>query len=358
MSTTKDVLRIALAFVGVLVGAGFASGQEIMQFFASFGGMGFAGAIISSVLFIFLAMALATLGQNLGAKSHKEVIVAICGRYLGALMDWLITFFMFAVGVVMLAGGGALVEQLTGIPKVYGAIATTILTIAIVCLDVRKVVMLIGAVTPLLVLMTIIVAAVTISQSTLDFATLSQAAEAQPHGASHWLLAAVLYVSYNIVAGTPFLVIMGGGTTQRRTAMWGGITGGVLLSFLILLIAGGMFAQVNDLNGVPMPMLLLATKISPVLGAIMGLTIFGMILNTSVGVFYSFSARILTPGTARFRWGTVIAGVVGLFASFVGFIKLVGTVYPFFGYLGFVLMICTAIGWWRYRSAVGAVEAA
>jgi len=46
------------------VGAGFASGQEIMQFFTSFGMLGLVGAIVSSALFIFLAMALVTLGQN------------------------------------------------------------------------------------------------------------------------------------------------------------------------------------------------------------------------------------------------------------------------------------------------------
>ncbi len=33
----KDVLKIAGAFVGFLVGAGFASGQELLQFFVSFG---------------------------------------------------------------------------------------------------------------------------------------------------------------------------------------------------------------------------------------------------------------------------------------------------------------------------------
>lgn len=348
--TTKDILGIAAAFVGVLVGAGFASGQEIMQFFTAFGSIGVVGAIVAGVLFIFFAMALATLGQIFNSESHKEVVMKICGPYLGIAVDWLITFFMFAVGVVMLAGGGALIEQFTGIPKFYGALLTTVITVAVVWLDLRKVIVLIGAVTPLLVLMALIVAAVTIGQHTLDFGTLSTMAEKQPRGASYWLLAAVLYVSYNILAGAPFLVIMGGHTKDRRVALLGGIAGGVLLSALILLIYGGMLAKVNELSGVDMPMLLLATKISPVLGVIMGITIFGMILNTSVGMFYSFTARILTPGTAKFRWGATIAGVVGLLASFIGFVKLVGTVYPFFGYLGFVLMICTVIGWWRFRS--------
>lgn len=351
MGALKDILRIAGAFVGVVVGAGFASGQEIMQFFTSFGMLGLVGAIVSSALFIFLAMALVTLGQERAAKSHKDVIMAICGPYLGALLDWLITAFMFGVGVVMLAGGGALVEQLTGIPKHYGSIAMTVLTVLIVCLDARKVVNIIGAITPLLVLMTVVVAGAAVFQRTLDFDTLVQAAVSLPRGASNWLLAALLYVSYNIVVSTPFLVIMGSQTSSRRIATWGGIAGGALLSSLILLIAGGMLAQVTELADVAMPMLLLASKLSPALGAIMGITIFGMILNTSVGVFYSFSVRLFTPGTAGFVWGTVITAVLAFAGSFVGFIKLVGTVYPMFGYLGFVLMVFTIIGWWRRSHA-------
>ena len=351
MMNIREVLRIAGAFVGVIVGAGFASGQEVMQFFASFGlPDGLIGVAISSFLFVFLAMALAGLGQQQGGESHKEVIQAICGRYLGWFVDVLITFFMFAICVVMLAGGGALVEQLSGLPRLWGSIGTTVLTIAIVCLDVRKVVGFISAVTPVLMVMTIIVAAIALASPSADFATLNQAAATQPRGAANWLIGALLYVSYNIVAGAPFLVIMGGQAKSRKTAVWGGILGGLLLGVLMLLIATSMFSQVTHLQGVDMPMLLLASQASPILGVIMGITIFGMILNTAVGVLYSFSARILAPGTNGFRWGTIAAGILAFIGSLVGFITLVGTVYPFFGYLGFILMACTIVGWYRFRA--------
>ena len=45
MSPMKEVFKIAGAFVGVIVGAGFASGQEILQFFASFGSLGLVGIL-------------------------------------------------------------------------------------------------------------------------------------------------------------------------------------------------------------------------------------------------------------------------------------------------------------------------
>ena len=39
----KKVLRVAFAFVGVIVGAGFATGQEVMQYFVAFGAAGILG---------------------------------------------------------------------------------------------------------------------------------------------------------------------------------------------------------------------------------------------------------------------------------------------------------------------------
>ena len=176
------------------------------------------------------------------------------------------------------------------------------------------------------------------------------AAQQQPRGASQWLVAAFLYVSYNIVAGMPFLVIMGGQASSRRNALWGGVLGGVL-GILMLLIGAAMYLRIDTLGGVSMPMLALATQISPGLGHLMSLAIFGMILNTAVGMLYAFVARILPAGGTPFRLGTTVAGIAALAGSFVGFIKLVGVVYPIYGYIGFLLMGCTLVCWLRSAAA-------
>ncbi len=48
------VLKIGSAFIGIIVGAGFASGQEILQYFTSFGHLGTAAAILSTGLSLSL----------------------------------------------------------------------------------------------------------------------------------------------------------------------------------------------------------------------------------------------------------------------------------------------------------------
>ncbi|KIU45643.1 MULTISPECIES: membrane protein [Pseudomonas] len=343
----KESLKIAGAFVGVIVGAGFASGRELLLMFVDFGVWGLLGAVVSASLFIFLGMALAGMGSRLRASSHKDVVNALCGRYLGAFVDLMITFFMFAVTVVMLAGGGALLEQQFGIPALFGSLAVTVIVVAIVCLDVQKVIGMIGAATPLLILTAVAVALYGVATRGLSFGELDQLASQQDAGASHWLLGALLYVSYNIVAGVPFLSIMGGTAKTEKHAIWGGIFGGALLGVLMLVMSLGLLSRLDSVADLPMPMLSIATEISPVLGLVMAVVIFLMILNTAVGTLYSFSARLLPAGTRTFRIGSAAAGALAFVGSLVGFVSLVGQVYPLFGYLGFLLIGAVVLGWLR-----------
>jgi uncharacterized membrane protein YkvI len=82
-----------------------------------------------------------------------------------------------------------------------------------------------------------------------------------------------------------------------------------------------------------------------------------MIYNTSVGMLYAFTARLVTADTKRFKMSVVLVGILAFLASFVGFIKLVGTVYPVTGYLGFVIIAALIISWIRSKAKKGAVNA-
>lgn len=352
MSNFMNIARIAMAFAGVVVGAGFASGQETLQFFSSFGyPAGLIGAVISGLCFMILAMAVGDLSQVEVSQSYKEGIYLICGKYLGLVVDIMITFFMFAIAVVMFAGGGSLLEQQWGIPAMAGSVAVMIVTVVIVCMRIERVITFIGSITPVLVAMVIIVSLYAWATHTVPVEDLNLAAQATPRGAGNWFIAALLYVSYNMVVGAPFLMIVGGQGASRRNAWLGGALGGGLLGVLILLIGSGVFVRINDVGMAALPMLMLATEMSSWLGTLMAIVIFAMILNTAVGVLYAFSARIFPVETMTFRVGTAMAGLIGLVGAKLGFITLVGTVYPFFGYLGFVLMAAILIGWLRLRDS-------
>ncbi|GAJ98097.1 hypothetical protein [Geomicrobium sp. JCM 19055] len=90
----KDGLTFAFAVVGVVVGAGIASGQEIMQFFTFFGWVGGIGALIATGLFMFLLTSVIRIGSEINAKSHYRVLQYLCGKYLAVFVDLFLTFFL------------------------------------------------------------------------------------------------------------------------------------------------------------------------------------------------------------------------------------------------------------------------
>ena len=66
------VLIYAGAFMGILIGSGFATGQELMQFFASYGLVGLAGIVTSSVLFAFVGVEFVTYGHERELKNPNS----------------------------------------------------------------------------------------------------------------------------------------------------------------------------------------------------------------------------------------------------------------------------------------------
>lgn len=345
----KNSMRIAGAFIGLIVGAGFASGQEILQFFTSFGWMSIISTFIATALFAFLGMNLTQLGSRLQTKSHKDVVYYICGPYLGIVVDVIITFFLFGVTVVMMAGAGSIFEQQFGIPSIVGNIVMTLLTLLTVCLNIKRVISIIGLITPFLLVLVIIIAGYSFITMDAGFYELQQIAEKQNAAASNWGLGALLYVSYNIAAGAAMLTVMGGTVKDEKTAGLGGILGGIGLGVLILLINLGMLTKLNKVTGVDMPILFLANEISSLFGLLMSMVLLGMIYNTAVGMLYAFTARIVKPESPKFKLFVILFGIAAFGASFIGFIQLVGTVYPLIGYLGFTLIASIIVSWLRRK---------
>ena len=341
----KKSFQIGGAFVGLVTGAGFASGQEIMQYFTSFGVMGILGGLVATVVFAFLGMILAQLGSDLQTTSHKEGIYHIGGRFFGPVLDMLIIAVLFGVGIVMFAGSGATFQQTFGIHPMIGSILMVIVTILTLLLDVKNILRVVAMLTPYL--MGIIFVILLYSFFTMDYSIgeLDIIAQEQPAAASNWWMGAILYVSYNIAAGAAMLIVMGGTEKNRKIAGRGGIIGGIMLGVLIVLINLALFVKMDVVAGTAMPTLELAKQIHPAVGICMALILLGMMYNTAVGMFYVFTVRFIPPDKPMFKPVIILVGFIGFGASTVGFTTLVGKMYAVMGYLGFALVLAIILAW-------------
>lgn len=344
----KKSLKMGSAFIGIIVGAGFASGQEVLQYFTSFGYMGIVAAIIATGLFAYLGMVLTRLGSRMQTTSHKDVIYKISGRYLGVIVDAIIIFTLFGVGVVMIAGAGAIFDQQFGLPAFMGSLVMTILVIVTVMLNVEKVIAIISSVTPFLIIAVICISVYSLFTMDMSFAELNPIAIKQTSALPHWFLSAVNYVSFNIALGAAMIIVMGGAEKDERVAGFGGLFGGIGLGVLIMLSHLAIFSKVDTVASFDMPMLQLVEEISPILALFMALILFGMIFNTAVSMVFAFVARFNTMNTKKANIFVAITGIVAFGASFVGFTELVSFFYPLIGFLGLFLVGALIIAPFRF----------
>ena len=334
----KKIIKIGSAFIGIIVGAGFASGQEVLQYFTSFGLLGIIGAIISTALFAYLGMVLTRLGSRMQTTSHKDVIYKISGRYLGIIVDYIIIITLFGVGVVMIAGAGANLNQQFGLPPFAGSLLMVVLVMLTVMLNVDKVVGIIGSITPFLILTVVLVSIYCLTTMDTSFAVLDPIAQNVKTTLPNWFISSINYVSFNIAVGASMTIVMGGSEKNEKIAAWGGFVGGLGLGILILLSHLAIFSKIETVGDAKMPMLAIINDVSPILGIFMAFVLYGMIFNTGVGMFYSFGARFIQIGTKKFNVFVFITLVIGFGLSFVGFKELVEILYPTIGYLGLFLV--------------------
>ncbi|TWT04329.1 hypothetical protein FQV26_15430 [Planococcus sp. CPCC 101016] len=331
-------LKMGSAFVGIIVGAGFASGQEILQYFTSFGYMGTVAAILATALFAYLGMSLTRLGSRMKTTSHKEAIFGISGRIIGTIVDYIIILTLFGVGVVMIAGAGSIFSQQFNLPAPLGSTVMVVLVVLTIMMNVQKVIAIIGSITPFLIIAVIGLAVYSLVTMDSSFAALNSIANEQTSALPNWFISAINYVSFNIAVGASMAIVMGGTEKDEKVAARGGFIGGLILGGLIILSHLAIFSKVDIVGSAEMPLLQIADDISPVLGVFMSFVLFGMIYNTAVSMLFSFSARFVVMGTKKFRIFVIIVGIIAYILSFVGFTELVRLFYPIVGYLGLFLV--------------------
>lgn len=348
----KRSLAVAASFVGIVVGAGFASGMEALQYFVAYGTNGFFGVILASVTMLFAATAFMTFGSYFLAREHNEVFYNVTSKPAAFIMDWSAVACMFSVGFVMFAGAGSNLKQSFGWPIWIGAVAMLALMLIVGRFDVDKVSSVIGWATPLLVVFVLIGSIYSFTQVDVNWSEVGDYAQqevARADGTPYWWLGALNHTGLNALCGVSMALVMAGDEFDTKSTRYGGILGGVIYAVMLALLVASLLIQVDSVNGADMPLLAVIDNVDPVLGFIMTWVIFLMVFNTCLGMFYALAKRLTSKHPERFYPTYAIACVVGFGLSFAGFQPLVNSLYPILGYLGLFVMAVMTVTYLRHR---------
>lgn len=328
---------IAATYVGTVVGAGFATGQEVLRFFTHFGLNGIWGLIGATFLFAVLGGMILHIGHELGAESHVAVVNAVLGPTLGRLLDWVITFFLFGSAAVMMAGSGAVFAESFGLNRFLGTLLMAIIAGGTVLMGLRGVVKSISAVAPVLIGLVVVISlgslfATGISQADLRWYRPAEAATAW------WPVSLFLYVSYNLLLSIAVLGPLGKEAIDGRTGFWGGVTGGLVLGVGALLINLALLGGLPDSAHYEVPMIQLARRFPALVSGIYSIILWAEVYTTAVSSLYGLAVRLTRPESPRYALVVGAATVGALVLSQVGFSQMVTILFPMVGWLGLILI--------------------
>ncbi len=333
-STELSMFNVALMFVSAIMGAGFASGREIWQFFGVFGKLGFVGIGFVALLFTLTGLMTAYIALKLNTADMGKIIVPGDNHLIGNFISYFMAAMLFTVLVTMTAAGGAMFNQQFGIPVPIGGIIIALLVIATVLGDFERISKVFKFFMPLLFGAVIVIAIVV---NFWNFKPSGIEAEPEPSPvAANWILGATLYISYNMMSIIAFVAKSAINAKSKKSAMWGAAMGGIMLGLMAIVIVLALHREQGYTQVTDMPMLGYAMRISPLLGTLYMILLFAAVYSSATSNFYSSTTKIKEgPGKKKkIVVLALLAYVLGLF----GFKNVVAYMFPAEGYMGFLVI--------------------
>ncbi len=322
---TVTVLQIASVFIGTVVGAGFASGKEIIQFFTQYGMPGTFGAMIGGLLMAAVGSRTMVYARRIEAYSANELLSRLFGDRIGTILQCLIFLMMFGMTGVMLAGAGAVFREQLGGPPALGIGIILVTGLFFLVRGTRGLLWINSLVVPALVTFVLIL---------LFNGGLQPAPAKTAAGGVAWLVSAVGYAAFNLVSALIVLVPLARDTKDERLLRAGGWLGGIGLA-LLLLAAHLMLLRRPSLLQFDMPMAELVRPLGTLLHFFFVNVILGEILSTFVGNIYGLSRQLVSafPNLIRPLPAALLPAAGALLIGQLDYGELIRVLYPLYGFL-------------------------
>lgn len=328
----RIMLQIAATFMGTIVGAGFATGQEILQFFTRFGYWGTLTIGLSTALFLWLGTKMMLLASDIRAKSYEDLNKALFGEKFGRFISLFMLIVLLGVTAVMLAGAGTIFYEHWDMSYQLGLIITAAACYLLLRKGMSAILAVNAIVVPFMLLFTVIVIINTFqSPGAGRFLTLTS--DYSPWAA--WA-SPFLYTAFNLSLAQAVLVPLGAEIRDRKTIIFGSWIGAIGIGFMLLAGHVALSSYMPGIQQFSIPMGGIASHLGPFIQFTYIFLIFAEIFTTLIADVYGLTLQL----NERLRWarGLVTAVVLCIcyFASQIGFGPLLSTLYPLFGLISLV----------------------
>lgn len=328
-------VQVAATYIGTIVGAGFASGQEIVAFFTSYGDAGTWAIWVSTGLFMWLAYRMMLLAQQLGTPSYESFNRLLFGSIPGRIMNVLVFLTLLGVTTVMLAGAGSVLEQQFNFPYTFGIITTAIAAFLLLRKGLDRLLAINSIVVPTMLLFSFLILIDGDVASPLPF---------PPPDSFEILWQAVLYVSFNLAMAQAVLIPIGYAIKERAVLKRAGIIGGCGLGFMMLSSHIAMLANWEQIRHLEVPIIFITGQWNDWLQLFFVFVLYSEIFTTLISNVFGIGQQVRELVNIPETRVYLALFTVSFLLCFIGYSDLLLFLYPLFGYLGlatFVKLVLT-----------------
>jgi uncharacterized membrane protein YkvI len=349
MEHLKIRLMLVMGYLGAVIGAGFASGQEIMQFFVNYGSFGLTGALAATLLFAIMGGLLLYLSHRFNVSNYQDLLSKIVGQRLSPVIDILLAIFLFLGISTMFSASGAVFYEHLYLPKKLGIFTAYLVVVAFLLAGRQGMIFSYNLLVPIKLILLLVIsayAALFVDGSQVEAYTVYMGDGVR----QLWGVSALLYVAYNFALAMVVLTEYQS-VGQRRDGIIGAVWGGVLLGLLVVLNYLALSRFLPIVTHYQIPMLFVAGQISITAKYVYTVVLWIGILTTAIANAYGFAQRIAKFSGLSYGLCLTLCSTLALPLSMQSFSVLVGRIYPIFGVLGLVILI--AILWQAGKDILG-----
>lgn len=337
-----NAIIIACGMIAYFIGAGFASGQEIFQFFITYGGQFIFTLSAATFLIIWVSVSYVKSGYENDFKGVGDVFYYYGGKYIGTFFDYFNVIYCYSFFFYMDSAAATTAHIVFGLPKAFGAILLGLAVIITVIIGFDRLAKIMGFSGMFIV---VIISVVMIYNIAINYQNIpegiayaeSATSVIQRGGPANPVLGGLVYIGGVVLWFASYLSQVGA-RFPRKASKMGTLLGSVGAMVLVLLSVLTLFSALPEVASSDVPNLILANRLSKTAGICFSIIIIVEVYNTSAPLVWTAVSRI-APDEKSLRFKIVTIVLVGfgiIVAILVPFKTLIGIIITVGGYVCFI----------------------
>ena len=332
----KNIYNITFVIIGTIIGAGFASGQEIYAFFNKYGFNGLIGICISIILMSYIIYKTFKIVLDNDINNYEEFVKKIMpqkfknNKILRLTINNIINIFLLICFNIMVAGFATYFVQELNISKWFGAIIIAVSTFITLSNSIDGVIKINTYLIPIIILLITFLGINKIENVSI--------VSENYNNSMYWILSSILYASYNSITLIPILISLKDKINTKKQPIIISICVGIIMLVLSIIIFLLMNTFINEIFNIEIPLVYIASSLGRGFKYIYGIVILIAIFTTAIGSGYGFLVNV----TKNRKSYLICAGAIclgSILVGQIGFSSLINLLYPVFGYLGIIQII-------------------